>query len=241
MNRVDRYIERVEHAIFRADIEKKTKLPMEVFGISGMSGVKNRIFLNELVKPDTRYLEIGVWRGSTFISALYDNTYDVAFAIDNFSEFQNVPIFGEKVSDTFSYTTLDASGPNNVEVMFKENCEKAKDGLGEFTFINSDCFALPADKLLSIKNINTYLFDGGHTEEDHIQALTYYYPCLSDVFILVVDDWNHHPVRKGTYEGFLQTNLKVHKQWIMKSEGNSEKYGWWNGYYMAVCEKRTGV
>jgi hypothetical protein len=124
--------------------------------------------------------------------------------------------------------------------MFWKNCKAMEGGLSGFEFINADCFSVPADKLDSIKNINTYLFDGGHTEEDHIKALTYYYPCLSDVFILIVDDWNHEPVRKGTYEGFLQTNLKVHKQWIMEST-QSERYGWWNGYYIAVCEKRTGA
>lgn len=239
MNRVDRYIERVEYAINRADVEKKTKLPMEVFNLQGMSGVKNRIFLNELVKPDTRYLEIGVWRGSTLFAALFDNTYDAAYAIDNFSEFREVPTFRKATrEDKFSFETSD-NGISTTEKIFWENRQALAEGLGEFEFINANCFALPAEKLLSIKNINTYLFDGGHTVDDHIQALTYYYPCLSDVFIFIVDDWNHEPARRGTYEGFLQTNLKVHKQWIMKTEGSSDRYGWWNGYYMAVCEKRN--
>ena len=238
MNRVDRYIERVEHAIFRANVEKKTKLSLDVFRIPGMSGVKNKIFLNEIVKPDTRYLEIGVWRGSTLISALFDNTYDAAFAIDNFSEFREIPIFGEDPNQ-FSYTTPDGS-PSATEKVFWENCKAMESEIGKFEFINSDCFALPEDKFNSIKNINTYLYDGGHSEGDHKKSLTYYYPCLSDVFILIVDDWNDSSARIGTYEGFEATNLKIHKQWNMESV-QSEKYGWWNGYYIAVCEKRTGV
>ena len=69
---------------------------------------------------------------------------------------------------------------------------------------------------------------------------------LSDVFIYIVDDWNTEAVREGTRLGFESAYVKVHKEWEIF--GNTQKVNdeihydpdWWNGYYIAVCEKPYG-
>ena len=82
MKQIDSIIEAIQLAN-----EGKSKLSEEVLRLDGMSSRKTRHFLNNLAK--TNYLEIGVWKGSTFVAANYGNDNE-ATAIDNFSEFGNV-------------------------------------------------------------------------------------------------------------------------------------------------------
>ena len=49
-----------------------SRLYEDVLQIDGMSSAKVRHFLNNLCsKPNTHYLEIGVWKGSTFLASLF--------------------------------------------------------------------------------------------------------------------------------------------------------------------------
>ena len=68
----------------------KTSLPSEVISMTGMSGVRYRIFINNCVKlvSNPSYLEVGSWAGSTLCSAICGNSV-VAMAIDNWSEFED--------------------------------------------------------------------------------------------------------------------------------------------------------
>jgi hypothetical protein len=204
------YIERVERAIEKAE-SGETKLTDLQLKLHGMSSKKNRIFLNEIIYPDTKYLEIGVWQGSTFISAMYNNKPDSAFAIDNFSQFQGA--FDK----------------------FYNNCFDNK--IPEFTFVNHDCFTLVEYDKKNIQDVNVYFYDGDHTEEDQRKALTYYLDNLAKYFIFIVDDWNHEPAKNGTKKGIEETKIKVHKEWELTAHGNGDINGWWNGWYVAVMEK----
>src|SRR5215475_7884523 len=56
--------------------------------LEGMSGRRYRLFINTLMRliPNPRYLEVGVWAGSTLCSAIAGNKVQ-ALAIDNWSQF----------------------------------------------------------------------------------------------------------------------------------------------------------
>lgn len=212
---VSKYIQQVEDAIQCADSDT-TKLTSVQFEMEGMSSKKNRIFLNQLLSVDSEsinYLEIGTWKGSTFVSAMYENKVNSAIAIDNFSQFDG-----------------------NLTA-FSMNCLNSN--IGNFSFINADCFNLDEKQLSSIKDVNIYFYDGDHRHEDQRDAITYYLDKLQDVFILIVDDWNHPPVKTGTREGYEQTGLIVHKEWELPAEFNGDRNNWWNGFYVAVCEKKS--
>lgn len=212
---VENYIARVEKSIKNA-VDGTTKLSGLQFSIKGMSSKKNRVFLNELLGEDSQnvnYLEIGTWLGSTFVSALYKNNLKSAIAIDNFSQFQG---------------TL---------TEFMTNCAKSE--IIDFKFINADCFNLSGQEKSSIKDVNVYFYDGDHTHEDQRKALSYYIDTLQDVFIFIVDDWNHEPARTGTRAGLVETNIKVHKEWELPADFNGDRLNWWNGLYVAVCEKMS--
>jgi len=67
-------IEHVKKSIRNAYIGD-SKLNNDILMLNGMSSSKVRHLLNNLCAlPEASYLEIGVWQGSTFISALYQNT-----------------------------------------------------------------------------------------------------------------------------------------------------------------------
>ena len=201
-------IDRVEAAITKAN-EGSTKLSDGVLAMEGMSSRKVRTLLNELITHDDRYLEVGVYKGSTFTSALFGNEYASAIAIDNFTQF----------------------GGN--ESAFLTNTKTH--GVHAFDHINADCFALTPEQKSLISDITIYFYDGDHREEDQHKAITYYHEYLAPEFILIVDDWNHPPVKVGTRTGLAEAGITVHKEWELPAARNGDVAQWWNGFYVAVC------
>jgi len=227
MEKVKDYISRIDLAIDKA-VRRYTKLTAVEFDVMGMASFRNRVLLNNLIKEGDRYLEIGVWLGSTFVAALYGNKYANAIAIDNFSEFG-------KESEIKHTPTGNSINPSAA--LFHANAKKS--GILNYCFIEADCFKLNPRQKEEIKDVNVYFYDGGHTDEDQCNALTYYIDNLADVFIFVVDDWNHPPAKTGTRRGIKETNLIIHQEWELKTpeEKNQDAETWWNGLYIAVCEK----
>ena len=62
---------------------------------------------------------------------------------------------------------------------------------------------------------------------------------MSDVFILLVDDYNGESVVNGTKRGLelLKDKITVEKEWIFNTPGNMQPV-WWNGFYIAVISKK---
>jgi hypothetical protein len=202
-------ISHIELSLFKAN-NNITKLPQEVFDLPGMSGRCNRIFLNELLSiPGRRYLEVGCWKGSTAISALYDNDFSQAVLIDNFSEF-NTP---------------------SPEEEFINNLNRFKEHLhGKIIFNKKDCFSIVLND-----HFNIYFYDGTHTVETQKKAFTYFDSILENRFIAVVDDWNWDYVREGTFQAFEELQYKIIKQWDIFTPGNNSK-NWHNGLFIAIIE-----
>jgi hypothetical protein len=194
-----------------------SKITNEIISMEGMSGTKTRHFYNNLLNTeDARYLEIGTWKGSSVCSAMCSNKAKVV-CIDNWSEF---------------------GGP---KADFLLNFEKFK-GDNDATFIESDCYKVDVSKL---PKFNIYMYDGNHTNESHYKALLHYYNCLDDIFIFIVDDWNWHDVREGTFNSIKKLDLKVlHEKEIRLTWDNSHtaqpeaSQTWHNGIYVAILQKK---
>jgi hypothetical protein len=192
------------------DAEMNTSLiSSDIINIEGMTGTKTRHFYNNLLRmPDARYLEIGSWKGSSVCSAMYKNNATV-ICIDNWSTF---------------------GGPKKE---FMANLNKYK-GNNNVTFIEQDCFKVD---ISALPKFNIYMFDGEHTYDEQYNALTYYYNCLDDIFIFVVDDWNYGRVRQGTRDAISKLNLKNLYEKEIFTEYNGVKDGWWNGMAVYVLQK----
>ena len=195
----------------------KSKLDAAIMSIPGMTGINTRHFYNNLCTlPDTRYLEIGTYIGSSVCSAMNNNKGRIV-CIDNWSEFTTL-----KLGDQFV----------DVKAFFQNNVETFK-GDNNFTFIEKDCFDVDASKL---GKFNIYMYDGDHTEQAHYRALEHFYNALDDIFIYVVDDWNFKEVQNGTYKAIHDLGLKVYWHKIIPTESNGCTT-WWNGIYAAVLMK----
>lgn len=217
------YVKGCQNSIRLAVELNRRNVNKDIMNIHGMSAAKNRIMLNHLVSyPKARYLEVGVYAGATFCAALAGNKPEYACAIDNFTEFTEYA---------------------NPEKEFLSNTKKFVNT--KFDFFKRDCFDLTKTQKEKLKQqrINMFYYDGPHTEEDHMKAITEYYDFLDEVFIIIVDDWNELPVRNGTFRGLKAMDLKVWWQIDLKADtstGSKDKREWWNGVWVAVCQKRTG-
>ena len=203
----------------KSQIDGNTEDGQYILNYQGMSGKKTRHLYNNIMNnEDVKYLEIGTWYGSSSISAIYQNDIQALF-IDNWSQF---------------------GGDKKI----------FQDAIGRFLTKKADCKLLESDCWkVNTKKIgtgyNVYLYDGGHTEEDHFKSLDYYYNNLDDVFIFMVDDWCWGDVRDGTWRAIEKLDLKVrfcHEVLMSPEErvnfpNHAGRDNWWNGIAIFVLEK----
>jgi Methyltransferase domain len=159
------------------------KLSPEALSLNGMSGRKYRLFINDLIGalPDARYLEVGVWKGSTLCSAIDQNPVS-ALAIDNWSQ------FGGPAQD------------------FLTNLARFKHGACRVSFLENDFRRVD---FASIGSFNVYLFDGPHSAANQEAGIVLAQPALDNQFVLIVDDWNWIQVREGTMSGIRKAGLSI--------------------------------
>jgi hypothetical protein len=247
----DQLVASVERALVQAQLGI-SKLDKSIFFLNGMSSPKVRHFLNNLCElPDTQYLEIGSWRGSTIISALYDNhtTVSEAICIDNFSEFHNTngddsSIFNSNplinMLDEEARRFFLPGVPPKQELMEKSDTFLPNKP-GRFNFYDNDCFSPAILNQLKTDHaqtrINTYFYDGGHDRQSQFNAFAEYDFILDKQFIVMVDDWNAEGVKEVTFEAFSTLGYRVINQWELPANGNGDIYNWWNGLYVAVIQK----
>lgn len=197
------------------DCIKKTlnghsKLNEKAIKMEGMSSFNVRNLLNLLLEmPNAKYLEIGVWKGSTFYSALYKNNPFYALAIDNWSQFN-----GSK--EYFLKTISDLE------------CE--------YNFLDKESFTVNVNKEIKQK-INIYFYDGDHWKESQSLAITHYIDAMEDEFIYICDDWNFDGVSEGTLEAIQKVGLSIEKSWTLKADYNGDVKNWWNGLWVAHLKK----
>jgi len=202
---------------FDAAERGQSKITHDIIAMQGMSGTKTRHFYNQLLSmDDARYLEVGTWKGSTVCSAMCGNEATVV-CIDNWCQFG-----GPKQEFITNFTRH--KGKNNAR------------------FIESDCYKVdPA----TLPKFNVFLYDGGHTADDHYKSLAHFLPCLDDTFIYIVDDWNWLSVRIGTSHSITNHQLNILYERNIRTTwdnshpdlGSKEQTEWHNGIYVAVLQK----
>jgi len=107
-----------------------------------------------------------------------------------------------------------------------------------FKFYNQDAFSIDVKNIFD-HPVNIYFYDGDHTAEAQKLAFTCFDAVLADVFITVVDDWNHEPTRIGTKQAFTELGYKILFEEILPARYNGDLENWWNGLYVAVIQKNN--
>ena len=181
----------------------------------GMSGQFYRHVINRVIGRINcaRYLEIGAWKGSTLLSALWGNTVDEAVVIDNWSEFGGP-------RDEFLSNIRTLSNFENVTVIDSDWRKVDFSGLGEF---------------------DVFLCDGPHDHDSQRDTAIAGLACLRPQGIFIVDDWNWDDVRGATSEALLgakrQVIYSIEVRTTVDSSHSSignETSKWHNGYLLAV-------
>jgi len=205
----------------------------DVLKIEGMSDDSVRHLLNNLMSaPGAKYLEVGSWRGSTFVSALVGNeqTVDNALAIDawTFETDYDKRVFG--------------TGHDSLAA-FENNMAQFVTASTTWRHIRCDFRSLKDRELVSAGSFkkelfNVYLFDGPHEAQDHEDALTLVLHHLDRTFVYVVDDWNYGPVQEGTYNAISKLGLEVlWAETLGGSRPNGSSGPWHNGMWVGVLRQ----
>lgn len=227
----------IEECIERAN-RGESKLSNEALAINGMSSNKVRHLLNNLCsRPGTKYLEVGSWRGSTFISALENNEVQTAVAIDNFSQF----VDPHPQTKQWLYLTDNPQYQkpihpkeeleSNVELFFK------KFGKINLNVFDSDCQDPDLhDALLDFGQFNVYFYDGEHSYESQRLGIKNYLRHLTPNAIIVVDDWNASDASLGTIDALEEAGKVIKYRKDLPSRFNCDREGYWNGIGIIVCE-----
>ena len=210
-------------------LEAEEEFGTALLKIFGMSGVKWRHFLNNLMSAkDVSYLEIGSHSGSTFCSAIYKNR-DLGHAqtIDNWAQFGNKK---KVLVDNIGNTMLKSDFAKDKIIKVTES-----------DFYEYDYSKIPGE-------VDVYFFDGPHKEKFQYDGVKIVFDHLADIFILLVDDWNWGGPRRGTEKALLELDVNVLHQTEIYTGGEyfDPKTGkinrfqnsdWHNGVAIFVCEK----
>jgi hypothetical protein len=208
--------ELIAHALASLDLAERgsSRLTAEVLGIEGMSGAKTRHLYNNLCNlPGCRYLEIGSWKGSSTVAALFGNDAS-GTAVDNFSQ------FGGPVGE------------------FRDNVQRFLRP-GQVELVNADAWEYlqsEAAAALAGRRPVVYVYDGSHAYEDQRLAIVRAAPHLARVAVVVVDDWNWDDVRRGTADGIADAGARVLWSREIRSPAHGDAAGFWNGVGLFVLD-----
>lgn len=130
---------------FQDAMDMRSMLCDAAFEVDGISGKKFKMFLNNLMKelPDPRYLEIGLYHGSTFCSAVYRNRMR-AVGMDNWSQF------------------------NGQRSIFEKNLAQFKPNFGDIEVMEEDFRAVD---YANLGKFNIMFYDGAHEEKDQYDGV----------------------------------------------------------------------
>jgi hypothetical protein len=203
---------------FQDAMAMRGRLRDEAFNVHGMSGRKFRVLMNNLMSelPDPRYIEIGLFHGASFCSALFKNKIR-AVGIDNWSQYNGKrQLFTDNLNNFTSEDT-------DVEILEEDFRKIDYSKIGKF---------------------NILFYDGSHAEIDQCAGVVIPQPAMDDSHILIVDDWNTNVVRSGTFNGLRDAKLRIdysievrtsyHGEFPIVFGPNSE---WHNGTLVAVVTK----
>lgn len=194
------------------------------YAVPGFSGRKFRLFMNNLVAQveNPSYLEIGVYHGASFCSAMAGNKLRIV-GIDNWlGNWDNYDgdraIFDRHLSN---FVTPDT----DVTIM-----------QGDFRHA----------EYARMEKFNIMFYDGSHAEKDQYDGVYLPSSAMQDNYILVVDDWNWAHVRKGTHDALRDLMLDIEYSVEVRTSFAGETFPvihgqnseWHNGMIAAVISRR---
>ena len=150
--------------------------------VDGMTCSATKHLANNLASLyKCNYLEVGVYKGATFIAGLWKNTPNLYVGVDNWSEYGGKEEFLQKLKS--------ANKPSII--------------------VDNDSFSKGILDHLNEK-FDVYFYDGCHSREAQKMALTHYKKYMKEYFIYYCDDYsNSMDVVFGTMEGIAEGGFEI--------------------------------
>ena len=203
-----------------------SKLTQDILDIHGISSNKVKSFLNNICTIDgATYLEVGVFRGSTFCSAIYGNDI-YSIAVDNFMSPNLTPKNVSQKMGNYYKHNIDILPQDEFITNVKKYGEAGKVSVYKTDYQTFDFKTLP--------NVDIIFYDGETKYHDQYIALTNMLPIFSKETILIMDDWNWN---SGAFDKFVEDNnlFITHSKEIFTS--GEDKNDFWNGLGVFLLEK----
>ena len=215
------YIQRCLDSIDKAT-KKESKFHHD---IEGLSSDTVRHFLNNICSyDDTKYLEVGVYNGSTFCAAIQGNDI-TAYAADHWED-KNI----RPVRDDIEWSGEEGSIEtfiNNVKTTWTDNSNIA--------ILNGDIRVATEENL--DKKVNTIFYDADHDGSVQKSCLNHILNYTEDEFILIVDDANFKDVVESAKEFTSENKLDILYERTILTDELEDSNSWWNGIVIFVLKK----
>ena len=202
-----------------------SKLTQDVINIHGITSNKIRCFLNNICSIGGTYLEIGVFRGATFCSAIYQNNIH-AIGLDNFASPNLMPMGVSQKLASYLKRGIDVPPQEDFINNVKRFGNPEHLDIYKTDYTSFDYTQLP--------KVNIVFYDGDTRYHDQYTVLKKILPLFSEQTILIIDDWNWN---SGAIDNLIEEeNLIVtFKEEIFTRGEDMESF--WNGLGVFLIEK----
>ena len=217
INHIDDSIEWGNHEV--------SKLNQDVIDIHGITSNKVRCFLNNICSIGGTYLEVGVFRGATFCSAIYQNDIH-SIGIDNFASPNLMPTGVSQKLATYLKKRLDVSPQDDFLGNVKRFGNTDMIDVYRTDYTTFDYSQLP--------KLDIIFYDGDTRYHDQYTVLKKLIPQFADQTILIMDDWNWDS--GALRQVITEENLYVSHQREIFTEGEDMEH-FWNGLGVFLIER----
>lgn len=201
-----------------------SKLTQDVMNIHGITSNKVRCFLNNICSIGGTYLEIGVFRGATFCSAIYQNDIH-AIGLDNFASPNLMPMGVSQKLATYLKQRITISPQEDFLSNVKQFGNTEQLDVYKTDYTTFDYTQLP--------KLDIVFYDGDTRFHDQYVTLKKIIPQFSNQTILIMDDWNWN---SGALEKvFEEENLFITHRRELYTSGEDMK-DFWNGLGVFLIE-----
>jgi protein O-GlcNAc transferase len=158
--------------------------------VQGMTNANVMQLLNfavECMEPNEIYCEVGTFQGATLIGAMLDRPNCMAYAVDNFSQFDVFGVNQERLMEN-----LNKFGLQQQVIFYNRDFEE---------------FLLELKSVEFPDKIGVYFYDGAHDYRSQLLGLFLIKFFLADRALIVVDDSNWIAVQQANWD-FIAANPK---------------------------------
>jgi len=202
-----------------------SKLTQDVINIHGITSNKIRCFLNNICSIGGTYLEIGVFRGATFCSAIYQNNIH-AIGLDNFASPNLMPMGVSQKLASYLKRGIDVPPQEDFINNVKRFGNPEHLDIYKTDYTSFDYTQLP--------KVNIVFYDGDTRYHDQYTVLKKILPLFSEQTILIMDDWNWN---SGAIDDLIkEENLIVTFKEEIFTQGE-DMGSFWNGLGVFLIEK----